>query len=130
MSKDERTELGFEIMGELLGREFAQGARKSATTGEFGCELALLGSRNAFGEHWSREALDRRSRSFLTLGILIGGKDAVEIGHHVRAAIANGITVAELEQIVYHTTAYAGFPAANQALRAIKAELQDMRLLD
>jgi 4-carboxymuconolactone decarboxylase len=71
-----------------------------------------------FGRLWGRPGLDRRSRSLVTIGILIGRGASDELAFHMKAAIRNGVTRTELEEIVYHASGYAGFPAASQARQA------------
>lgn len=58
----------------------------------------------------------------MTLGILIALGAERELKSHFAIAARNGLTREELEEVVYHATAYAGFPMAAQAL-AIGAEL-------
>jgi 4-carboxymuconolactone decarboxylase len=65
-----------------------------------------------FGRLWVRPELDRRSRSLLTLGILIALHAEDELKVHYSIALRNGLTRQELEEVVYHAAAYAGFPAA------------------
>lgn len=73
-------------------------------------------TRYAWGEIWSRPGLDRRSRSLLTLASLITGGHQHELALHVRAALTNGLTRAEISEAILHTGVYAGLPAANAAL--------------
>ncbi|MGW0704427.1 carboxymuconolactone decarboxylase family protein [Streptomyces sp. NPDC002643] len=83
--------------------------------GSFGSELPELALVNVFGRLWTREGLDRRSRSLLTLGILIALGSAEELKVHFAIALQNGLTREELEEVIYHATGYAGFPAATAA---------------
>ena len=73
-------------------------------------------TRYAWGEIWSRPGLDRRTRSFLTLACLVTGGHDGELAMHVRAALTNGLTRAEISEAILHTAIYAGVPAANSAL--------------
>ena len=82
-------------------------------------ELAL---RNVFAEIWTRPALDLRARSLVTLGILIALRAEGELRFHIGIALNNGVSVAEIEEVLYQASAYAGFPAANTA-RAIADEV-------
>lgn len=66
---------------------------------------------------WVRPGLDRRSRSLVTLGILIAIQSSDEPRLHVAAALRNGLTRTELEEVVYHAACYAGFPAAGHAAK-------------
>lgn len=78
-------------------------------------ELGGLSMEYAFGTLWSREGLDRRSRSLVTLGILIALKASKELEYHFPIAMTNGLTKEELDEVIYHASAYAGFPAASEA---------------
>lgn len=85
-------------------------------------------TRYAWGEVWSRPGLSRRDRSLITLASLVTGGHENEIGMHVRAAITNGVTRAEISEIILHTAIYAGLPAANAAFaiaRQIFEQLDD-----
>ncbi|GAA1001578.1 bifunctional 3-oxoadipate enol-lactonase/4-carboxymuconolactone decarboxylase PcaDC [Subtercola frigoramans] len=77
-------------------------------------------TRYAWGEIWSRPGLDRRTRSFLTLACLATGGHEAELRMHVRAALTNGLSRAEISEALMHTAVYAGVPAANSALAAAR----------
>jgi 4-carboxymuconolactone decarboxylase len=81
----------------------------------FAAELGDLSLDHDFGALWTRPALDRRSRSLVTLGALIALRAADELKFHFPIAVRNGVTVEELEEVVYHLTGYVGFPAATLA---------------
>ena len=77
-------------------------------------------TRYAWGEIWTRPGLDRRTRSFVTLACLVTGGHEAELRMHVRAALTNGLTRAEISEALMHTAIYAGVPAANSALAAAR----------
>jgi 4-carboxymuconolactone decarboxylase len=81
----------------------------------FGSELGAQTLECVFGRVWVRPGLDRRSRSLLTLGILIATHAWDELRLHFAAALRNGLTTAELEEVVCHAACYAGYPAAAHA---------------
>ncbi|GAA3546560.1 carboxymuconolactone decarboxylase family protein [Amycolatopsis ultiminotia] len=81
----------------------------------FGAALGELSLTNVFGRLWTREGLDRRSRSLVTLGILIALGATEELKIHFAIARQNGLSREELEEVIYHASGYAGFPAANKA---------------
>lgn len=66
---------------------------------------------------WTREGLDRRTRSLVTLGILTAQGRTTEFESHVRGALANGCSVADIQELLLHTAPYCGAPAALQAFR-------------
>ncbi|MDJ0338220.1 4-carboxymuconolactone decarboxylase [Cryobacterium sp. PH31-O1] len=72
-------------------------------------------TRYAWGEIWTRPGLDRRTRSFLTIAALVTGGHEGELAMHVRAALTNGLSRAEISEAILHTAIYAGVPAANAA---------------
>lgn len=66
---------------------------------------------------WTRDGLDRRTRSLVTLGILTALNRPTEFENHIRGALANGCTVADIQELLLHTAPYCGAPAAMQAFR-------------
>ena len=72
-------------------------------------------TRYAWGGVWAREGLDRRTRSAITLAVLTALGREHEIAMHVRAALGNGLTAAEIGEVLLHTAVYAGVPASNRA---------------
>ena len=70
----------------------------------FASELSDLSMRNVFEALWLRPGLDRRARSLVTIGILIGRGQTQELKVHAAAAIRNGCTVEELEEVVYQAS--------------------------
>ncbi|SMH42478.1 4-carboxymuconolactone decarboxylase /3-oxoadipate enol-lactonase [Rathayibacter oskolensis] len=83
-------------------------------------------TRYAWGEVWTRPGLARRERSMITLAALVALRAEDEIPMHLRGALRNGVTRAELSEVLLHTALYAGLPAANSAfarLREVLAEL-------
>ena len=118
---DPRTE-GLELFREMmpgLVPDDVTTLRTNAFAGEIG-ELSLD---HVFGALWTRPGLDRRSRSLVTLGALIALRAGDELKIHVRIALRNGLTVEEIEEVIYHMTAYAGYPAATSAANVAREAL-------
>ena len=67
-------------------------------------------------------------RSGIVMGMLMALRQTDELKYHVRIALANGLTIAELEEVLYLSVPYAGFPAANSAKQAMKAALREIEL--
>ncbi len=84
----------------------------------FAGELMDIGLEGIFGRLWTRDGLARRDRSLVTLGILIALGAQEELESHFRIAKQNGLTEDELAEVIYHSSGYAGFPAANSAKAA------------
>jgi 4-carboxymuconolactone decarboxylase len=109
-------EQGFQVFRELLPGVLPDGEVEVAE-GSFGGEMLELVMDNVFGRLWTRDGLSRRDRSLVTLGILIALRATDELKLHVQIARNNGLTEDEIAEVVYHASGYAGFPAANTALK-------------
>ena len=107
-----RQEDGMKVFSEMMPDLKGTGEQ---TSERFAHELGNLSLEYAFGTLWSRPGLDRKSRSLVTLGILIALRASGEMAVHFPIAMRNGLTREELEEVIYHATAYAGFPAASEA---------------
>jgi 3-oxoadipate enol-lactonase / 4-carboxymuconolactone decarboxylase len=108
-----RGSAGMRVRREVLGDAHVDAAieRTSAFTADF----QDLITRYAWGEIWTRPALDRRMRSAVTLTALVAGGHENELAMHTRAALRNGLTADEIREILLQTAIYCGVPAANSA---------------
>jgi 4-carboxymuconolactone decarboxylase len=116
-------EVGMKTRREVLGDEHVD--RAAASAGSFGAPWQEFITRYAWGGVWSRPGLDRRTRSAITLAALISMRAENEIGMHVRAALRNGLTVEEINEVFIHTAVYAGVPASNSALAVARRVLEE-----
>jgi 4-carboxymuconolactone decarboxylase len=109
----DKKQKGMEVRREVLGNAHVDRAEASRTplTDEFHDLL----TRYAWGEIWTRPGLDRRTRSCITVAMLVALNRNDELALHIRAALTNGVTVDELKEILLQTTIYCGVPAANTA---------------
>lgn len=109
-------EKGRTIVREMLGPEFLAGMEHVAASGGVGAGIASRAIEDCYGRTWADPRLDRRSRSLITLGIVMALRADGEIKNHVRAALANGLTRSEIEAAIEHAIPYLGYPAAGHAL--------------
>ncbi len=91
--------------------------RAIANTTELTADWQDFITRTAWGDIWSRPGLDRRSRSIAVLTSLIAHGHHEELAMHLRAALGNGLTVAEIREVILQSAIYSGVPAANTAFR-------------
>jgi 3-oxoadipate enol-lactonase/4-carboxymuconolactone decarboxylase len=105
---------GMATRREILGDEHVDraAANRSDLTADFQRYLTTA----AWGQVWTRPGLDRRTRSAITVAVLTALRSD-ELSLHLRAAVNNGLTAAEISEILLHTAVYAGVPAANTAFR-------------
>lgn len=83
--------------------------------GGFAEDLFEIAVDNVFGRLWGRDGLSRRDRSLVTLGMLIALRATDELAIHFQIARTNGLTDDEIAEVIYHSSGYAGFPAASTA---------------
>jgi len=117
---------GMEFFGDAFGAESQAGLSEHLGSADFGKECGTWAADFAFGTVWTREGLDRKMRSCVVLGMLMALRQTDEIKYHVRVALSNGLTVREIEEILYLSVPYAGFPAANSAKKAMIEALQEI----
>ena len=113
MDDAERHETGMAVRRRVLGDEHVDRAEAAKTA--FTEPFQDFITRYAWGEVWTREGLDHRTRSCITLAALTALRAENEIGMHVKATLRNGLTREEIGEVLLHTAVYAGVPAANAA---------------
>ena len=114
---------GMKVRREVLGDahvDRAEAARTPLTE-----EFQDLLTRYAWGEIWTRPGLDRRTRSCITVAMLVALNRNDELALHVRAALTNGVTADELKEILLQTAIYCGMPAANSAFGVAARVLEE-----
>ena len=111
--RGEDYDAGMRVRREVLGDEHVD--RATALTTPVTEEFQEFITRYAWGGVWTREGLDRRSRSMVTITALVAGRHFDELEFHLRAALRNGLTEEEIVEVLLQTAIYCGVPAANSA---------------
>lgn len=117
---------GLALFADIYGADMAAGMQAHFESGVFGADLARYANDFAFGEIWSRDGIERKMRSCAVLGMVIALRQFDEIGYHVKMGLANGLTRAEIEEILYTAIPYCGIPAAQTAKAAMMAALKSV----
>jgi len=115
---------GMAVRCEVLGDAHVERA-EAAKTG-FTAPFQDLITRYAWGEIWTREGLDRRTRSCMVLTALTAKGHWDELGMHVRAAVRNGLTRDEIAEVFLQAAIYCGVPAANKAFGIAQRVLDEI----
>jgi 4-carboxymuconolactone decarboxylase len=89
--------------------------RSLANLNEFNTTFQEFITRYAWGEIWKRPGLQRKTRSLVTLAMLVALNREEEFKMHVRAALNNDVDRKEIEELLLQTAVYCGLPAANAA---------------
>ena len=130
MDEKKRYEEGMKIRRAVLGDAHVD--RAIATQNEFTAEFQELITRYAWGEIWARPDLDRKTRSLITIAMMVALNRSEELQLHLKAALKNGVTRAEIKEVLLQAAIYCGVPAANHAFHMAEqvffaARAQDSR---
>jgi len=120
MDDTERHERGLKTRREVLGNDHVD--RAIAGTTAFTRPFQDFITRYAWGDIWSRPGLSRPERSMITLTALAVLRQDDELAPHLSAAVRNGLSVAQIQEVLLQVAVYAGVPAANRAF-AIAADV-------
>ena len=83
---------------------------------------------HAWGSTWQRGGISLRERSLCTVAMLAALGKSQELKGHLRGALNNGATLAELREVLLQVAPYAGAPAAIEAFRAAREFMQEAGL--
>lgn len=107
----------------VLGVDHVQ--RSLGQAGPFAAPWQDFITRGAWGEIWGDPTLPWKTRSLVTLAMMVALHREEEFKLHVRPALKNGVTLEELRSLLLQTAVYAGVPAANAAFRWARDVLGD-----
>ena len=111
---DEKRRRAEEVIQAMLSPEHIA-AMEDPSPRSFASEFPRLAYEHAFVDLWTRPGLSLKGRSLMTIGILVGSRNERELNTHFGSGLRNGLTPEQLKEIIYHATAYAGFPVASTA---------------
>ena len=124
MDDAERARQGMTVRRAVLGDEHVD--RAVATTSSFTEPFQDFITRYAWGDIWSRPGLSRAERSMITLAMLAALQHENELAMHVRAALRNGLTPEQIQEVLLQVAVYAGVPAANRAFAVAQRVLSEV----
>ena len=124
MEDGERHQQGMKVRRAVLGDVHVE--HSMVGRNEFNSSFQDFITRYAWGEIWSRPGLPRHTRSLLTLAMMVALNREEEFRMHVRAAFNNGVTRAEIEEVLLQAAIYCGVPAANSAFRWAQQVFDEM----
>ncbi|WP_329377233.1 carboxymuconolactone decarboxylase family protein [Streptomyces sp. NBC_01716] len=122
---NQRYEEGLRIRREVMGAAHVE--HSMAAADEFTLPVQEMVTEFCWGGLWSREGLDRKTRSMLNLVILAALNRNHELAAHVRGAVTNGCTETEIRESLLHTVIYCGAPAGLEAFRVADSVLEELR---
>lgn len=91
----------------------------------FDPELAKDMSLYITGQMYAREKIPHTTRQLITVAALTVLSKPEELKLHIHAALNVGCSSEEIAEVIFQTSIYGGVPAANTALSALKAVLEE-----
>ena len=113
---DSQFDKGLATRKQVMGEDFVARAFGGAT--DFTAPIQQYITRNAWGDVWQRPGLDLKTRSLITVAMLIALGKQHELKGHVRGALNNGASVTEIQEVLLHASIYCGVPTAVEAFRS------------
>ena len=117
----QRRAAGAQVRREVLG---ASHVKSVANPTVFDATFTEFTEDFCWGNVWTRPGLTRSTRSMLNIAMLAALGHWHEFEVHVRGALINGVTEAEIAEIVLQAGVYAGIPVAAEGMRRAKAVVQ------
>lgn len=115
---------GLEILSEVMGQTYVE--QRSKTHNRFNEPLRRYIDETCFGGAWARDTLDRKTRSLILISTLTALNRPAQVAAHVRSAINNGASVAEIQEVLNQATVYCGVVAAADSFRVAEEVLSAM----
>ena len=113
MDQSKRHRQGMKLRRAVLGDAYVD--RAESTKNSFNGPFQELITRYAWGEIWTRPGIPRKTRSLVTIGMMVALNRPEELRLHLRAATNNGVTRKEIQEVLLQSAVYCGVPAANSA---------------
>jgi 4-carboxymuconolactone decarboxylase len=118
-------ERGLSIRKSVLGD--AHVTKSMANVSEFARPIQELVTEFCWGVVWAMDGLPKQTKSLLNLVMLTALNRLTELGVHVRGALNNGVTEAEIQEALLQTAVYVGMPAALESFRVAERVISEYR---
>jgi 4-carboxymuconolactone decarboxylase len=116
--RDALFQKGLRIRKRVIGAEYVE--RSLRNSDRYTMPVQELATQAAWGLVWSRPGISHQWRSVLNLGMLVALNMPHELKLHIRTALKNGLTRAQVSECLLQTAVYCGFPAALAAFRVMQ----------
>jgi 4-carboxymuconolactone decarboxylase len=121
---DDRYRRGKQVRESVLGPAHAAGTAKNRTP--FNADFQDFLMEYAWGAIWARPGLDRKTRSMITIAMLVGMGKLDELRLHIRATRNTGVSRDEVKELLMHAAIYCGVPAAFGAFQVAAQTFDEM----
>jgi len=118
--------IGLKYRKEVLGEKYVEEALLMAD--DFSKDFQKMVTEYCWGGTWGRGVLSKQQRSILNLGMLAALNRGHEFKLHFRGAITNGLSIAELREILIQISVYCGIPAGIEAFRLAREVFKEKNI--
>jgi 4-carboxymuconolactone decarboxylase len=115
---------GMQVRRAVLGDAYVDRSLQGGT--EFRQPMQELVTEFCWGAVWSREGLDRKTRSLVNIGMLTALNRSTELAAHIRGAVNNGATKEEIQEVLLQTAVYCGMPAGLESFRVAEKVFDEL----
>jgi 4-carboxymuconolactone decarboxylase len=123
MDTQELYQRGLKLRRDMFGREAVD--KRMNAFGEFGRPLQEIINAYAYGDVWSRDALPPATKSLVMVGMMAAAARPAELRVHLKGALKNGCSAAQIQEALLLVALYCGIPAANEAHQAAVEVLRE-----
>lgn len=116
--RDKLLEQGMKVRKQVLGGDYVD--KQFASADEFSLPMQMLATKSAWGMVWTRPGLPRKIRSMLAIAFVVARGKAEELDLHLRGALRNGVTKAEIRELLLQSAIYCGYPEALGGFRVAR----------
>lgn len=121
MIQSERYKLGLEKLKEIDGEA---GEHVINSLADISPDLGKYIVEYAFGDIYSRETLDLKSKEIAVIAALTAmGNAQPQLKVHINGALNTGSTINELKEVILQMSVYSGFPSSINGMNALKEVL-------
>jgi 4-carboxymuconolactone decarboxylase len=111
----DRFDEGLKLRKQVLGADYVE--RSMANADEFSRPMQELSTEYCWGYVWTRPGLALRDRSLVNIGMISALNRPHELKLHIKAALTNGLTRAEIREVLLQVAVYCGVPAGIDSVR-------------
>ena len=127
MSESETMRKGAEMRRRLLGDAFVERAAKTAYADPIMKQFIDVATETVFGALWTRPGLDLKTRTLVCVVSDAATAREQELAIHLRMALRQGWTEAELTEVLLQLLGYVGAPFARDALLVASRVFKEVR---
>lgn len=123
VKEEERYHKGFEIQNPLYGDEIKQSME--GLPDDMGADVARFLTEVCFGDFYTREGLDVKTRELLFISALVTTGNTTTLKSHIKGSLKAGNSEETVTAAIIQCLPYVGFPNTLAALRTLKDVLNE-----